>query len=160
MRLPMHYCTDVGQSGTPLDPPRPPTSLASCGWPPVTPSRWADPCRACGCMSATPAGDSNRSGFPGRSPSAGAVWRRGFSTTPARKPRRGGGVPHPRGVGVTAVVAREAPNGEQQLVAYIVGESASPSDAEAREWLRRRLPEHMVPSAFMYLRALPLTPSS
>jgi amino acid adenylation domain-containing protein len=66
---------------------------------------------------------------------------------------------HPQ-VGCCAVVAREAPNGEQQLVAYIVGESASPSDAEAREWLRRRLPEHMVPSAFMYLGALPMTPSS
>ena len=50
-------------------------------------------------------------------------------------------------VGCCAVVAREAPNGEQQLVAYIVGELGCPSDAEARDWLRRRLPEYMVPSA-------------
>jgi amino acid adenylation domain-containing protein len=63
---------------------------------------------------------------------------------------------HPE-VGCCAVVAREAPNGEQQLVAYIVGEPGRPSDAEARDWLRRRLPEHMVPSAFMHLRELPTT---
>ena len=50
-----------------------------------------------------------------------------------------------------AVVAREAPNGEQQLVAYIVGEPGCPSEAAAREWLRRRLPEYMVPSAFVHL---------
>ena len=62
-------------------------------------------------------------------------------------------------VGCCAVVAREAPNGEQQLVAYIVGEPGCPSDAEARDWLRRRLPEYMVPSAFMHLSALPTTTS-
>jgi amino acid adenylation domain-containing protein len=60
-------------------------------------------------------------------------------------------------VGGCAVVAREAPNGEQQLVAYIVGELGCPSDAEARDWLRRRLPEYMVPSAFVHLSALPMT---
>jgi amino acid adenylation domain-containing protein len=64
---------------------------------------------------------------------------------------------HP-GVGVCAVVAREAPNGEQHLVAYIVDESG-PADAEARDWLRRRLPEYMVPSAFVHLSKLPTTAS-
>jgi amino acid adenylation domain-containing protein len=62
-------------------------------------------------------------------------------------------------VGCCAVVAREALRGEQQLVAYIVGEPGCPSDAEARDWLRRRLPEYMVPSAFMHLSALPTTAS-
>jgi amino acid adenylation domain-containing protein len=62
-------------------------------------------------------------------------------------------------VGCCAVVGREAPNGEQQLVAYIVGEAGCPSDAEARGWLRRRLPEHMVPSAFVHLSAFPTTAS-
>ncbi len=62
-------------------------------------------------------------------------------------------------VGCCAVVAREAPNGEQQLVAYIVGEAWSPTDAEARNWLRRRLPEHMIPTAFVHLSALPQTAS-
>jgi amino acid adenylation domain-containing protein len=65
---------------------------------------------------------------------------------------------HPE-VGGCAVVAREAPNGEQQLVAYIVGEPGHPSEAEARNWLRHRLPEYMVPSAFAYLGALPRTAS-
>ena len=62
-------------------------------------------------------------------------------------------------VGCCAVVAREAPNGELQLVAYIVGERGRPSDSEARDWIRRRLPEYMVPSAFMHLSALPMTAS-
>jgi amino acid adenylation domain-containing protein len=63
-------------------------------------------------------------------------------------------------VGCCAVIDRVAPNGEQQLVAYIVGEPGRPSDAEARDWLRRRLPEYMVPSAFMHLSALPMTTSA
>jgi amino acid adenylation domain-containing protein len=62
-------------------------------------------------------------------------------------------------VGCCAVVAREAPNGEQQLVAYVVGEPGCPSDAQVRDWLRRRLPEYMVPSAFIHLGALPMTAS-
>ena len=65
---------------------------------------------------------------------------------------------HPA-VGGCAVIAREAPSGEQQLVAYIVGEPGRPSEAEARDWLRRRLPEYMVPSAFMHLSTLPMTAS-
>jgi thioesterase domain-containing protein/acyl carrier protein len=62
-------------------------------------------------------------------------------------------------VGCCAVVAREAPNGEQQLVAYVVGEPGCPSDGQVRDWLRRRLPEYMVPSAFVHLGALPMTAS-
>jgi amino acid adenylation domain-containing protein len=62
-------------------------------------------------------------------------------------------------VGCCAVVAREAPNGERQLVAYIVGKAGCPSDAEARGWLRTRLPEYMIPSAFVRLSALPQTAS-
>lgn len=54
-----------------------------------------------------------------------------------------------------AVVAREAPNGERQLVAYVIGEQ--PDDGVARDWLRRRLPEYMVPSAFVHLDAFPTT---
>ncbi|OBF90840.1 hypothetical protein A5791_16070 [Mycobacterium sp. 852002-51163_SCH5372311] len=65
---------------------------------------------------------------------------------------------HPE-IGGCAVIGREAPNGERQLVAYIVGEPGRLSDAEARDWLRRRLPEYMVPSAFVYLSALPMTTS-
>src|SRR5262249_23771683 len=37
--------------------------------------------------------------------------------------------------------------------------SAGPSSHELRRYLRERLPEHMVPSAFVVLDALPLTPN-
>jgi amino acid adenylation domain-containing protein len=60
---------------------------------------------------------------------------------------------HP-GVRSCAVVAHEAPNGEQRLVAYIVGGAG---DNAARNWVRRRLPEHMVPAGFVHLDALPMT---
>jgi amino acid adenylation domain-containing protein len=62
---------------------------------------------------------------------------------------------HPK-VGACAVAAREAPSGQLQLIAYIVGD---PSHAEARDWLRQRLPEYMVPSAFVQLSSLPMTAS-
>ena len=48
-----------------------------------------------------------------------------------------------------------------RLAAYVVagpGQTA-PTAAELRGWLRRSLPEHMVPGAFVPLPALPLTPS-
>jgi len=58
-----------------------------------------------------------------------------------------------------AVVARPAPHGEQWLVAYIVGEPEHLNDTQARAWLRQRLPEYMIPGAFMHLDALPMTPN-
>ena len=58
---------------------------------------------------------------------------------------------HP-GVNACAVVVNEAPNGEKQLVAYIVDEPGCPSEAGVRDWLRRRLPEHMIPSSFTHHR--------
>ncbi len=60
------------------------------------------------------------------------------------------------GVREAAVVAREDASGERRLVAYVVGEASA---AELRAHLKGRLPEHMVPSAFVALDALPLTPS-
>jgi pristinamycin I synthase-3/4 len=46
---------------------------------------------------------------------------------------------------------------EERLVAYVVGEGADPG--ELRSWLRERLPEHMVPAAFAFVGAFPITPS-
>ncbi|HEX5715932.1 MAG TPA: amino acid adenylation domain-containing protein [Thermoanaerobaculia bacterium] len=57
---------------------------------------------------------------------------------------------------VTEVVVLALPLGEDvRLVAFWVGEE----EVEPRSWLRRTLPEHMVPSAFVRLEALPLNPN-
>ncbi|HEU4556897.1 MAG TPA: amino acid adenylation domain-containing protein, partial [Longimicrobium sp.] len=58
------------------------------------------------------------------------------------------------GVADCTVIVRDDETGDRRLVAYVVSEA----DAEAlRAHLRRRLPEYMVPSAFVFLDALPLT---
>jgi amino acid adenylation domain-containing protein len=56
------------------------------------------------------------------------------------------------------VMAREDEPGDRRLAVYVV--PAAPLGAEAlRAHLRARLPEHMVPSAFVFLHALPLSPN-
>ena len=62
---------------------------------------------------------------------------------------------HPE-VAEAAVVAREDASGHARLVAYLAG-GAVP--AGLRGFLRERLPEHMVPSAFAALEAFPRTPN-
>ncbi|HVT17366.1 MAG TPA: amino acid adenylation domain-containing protein [Thermoanaerobaculia bacterium] len=59
------------------------------------------------------------------------------------------------------VVAREHLPGDCRLIAYMAGQPAAPVPAveELRDFLRRRLPEYMVPAAFVAMAALPLTPS-
>ncbi|MBV9774976.1 MAG: amino acid adenylation domain-containing protein, partial [Gemmatimonadetes bacterium] len=56
-----------------------------------------------------------------------------------------------------AVVAREDEPGRRRLVGYVVAAGELPSAAELRAFLGERLPEHMVPGAFVALDALPLT---
>jgi len=66
---------------------------------------------------------------------------------------------HPA-VRAAIVTVREDVPGDQRLTAYLVaGEAASPSAGELRRHLRAKLPEHMVPSAFVTLAALPLLPN-
>ncbi|MEW5929980.1 MAG: amino acid adenylation domain-containing protein [Gemmatimonadota bacterium] len=55
------------------------------------------------------------------------------------------------------VVVREDAPGDRRLVGYVVAEGAAASPGELREHLGGRLPEHMVPGAFVALESVPLT---
>ncbi len=55
------------------------------------------------------------------------------------------------------VILREHRPRDQRLVAYIVAKGSSPDPTELREFLRRSLPEFMIPSAFVILEQLPLS---
>ncbi|MEP7242924.1 MAG: amino acid adenylation domain-containing protein [Gammaproteobacteria bacterium] len=69
---------------------------------------------------------------------------------------------HPQ-VREVVVNARDDAAGEKRLVAYAVvapeAGAAKPTADTLREYLKEALPEHMVPSAFVILERLPLTPS-
>jgi amino acid adenylation domain-containing protein len=77
---------------------------------------------------------------------------------------------HPE-VAESVVVAREDMPGDRRLVAYVVpsvravSPQADPTEASRklasrlRGYLAKQLPDHMVPSAFVVLERLPLTPS-
>jgi len=58
-----------------------------------------------------------------------------------------------------AVVCREDAEGDRRLIAYIVRGETFPSASEMRSFLKRTLPDYMVPSGFVFLDALPLTPN-
>jgi amino acid adenylation domain-containing protein len=62
---------------------------------------------------------------------------------------------HP-GIGECAVVARDV-GGDRRLIAYYVG---AVDVAQYREHLRARLPEYMIPAAFVCTPALPRTPNN
>lgn len=58
------------------------------------------------------------------------------------------------------VVAREDVAGDKRLVAYVTPRAEGKPGAESlRTFLKTALPDHMVPSAFIVLEHLPLTPS-
>ena len=67
-----------------------------------------------------------------------------------------------QGVGETAVIAREDEDGERKrLVAYIVPKDSSdaPTASELRDFVKRKLPEYMVPATFVNLEMMPLMPN-
>ncbi len=54
---------------------------------------------------------------------------------------------------------RESASGDKRLVAYLVSEETAPAVSEIRAFLKTRLPEYMVPSAFLLLDRLPVSPN-
>ncbi|WP_051240371.1 non-ribosomal peptide synthetase [Paenibacillus alvei] len=56
------------------------------------------------------------------------------------------------------VLARKSGSGDLQLCAYVVGEGAL-DVAELRRFMGRHLPSYMIPSFFMQLEKMPLTPN-
>jgi amino acid adenylation domain-containing protein len=64
------------------------------------------------------------------------------------------------GVKQGVVAAREDHTGAKRLVAYVVlSEGQSPDPKTWQVYLKPRLPEHMIPSAFLALDSLPLLPN-
>lgn len=60
----------------------------------------------------------------------------------------------------TAVIAREGEAGEKRLVAYVVlARNSSVAESEFHGYLRQRLPDYMVPSMFVTLETMPMTPN-
>lgn len=58
------------------------------------------------------------------------------------------------------VSAREDAPGDMRLIAYLVPAVADyPSDSDLRNFLRDRLPDYMIPAAFVVMPSLPLTSS-
>jgi pristinamycin I synthase-3/4 len=66
---------------------------------------------------------------------------------------------HPE-VAQVAVLAFEHASGDRRLVGYVAGmDTSAPRLNALKDWLKERLPEHMVPSTLVLLDRLPLTPN-
>jgi amino acid adenylation domain-containing protein len=66
---------------------------------------------------------------------------------------------HPR-IAAAAVKAWHDASGEMSLAAYVVARSnPSPAAAELRRFMRQSLPSYMIPSRFVTMDALPMTPN-
>ncbi|MDJ1175086.1 non-ribosomal peptide synthetase [Roseofilum capinflatum] len=64
---------------------------------------------------------------------------------------------HPE-ISSAVVIVREDSPGDKRLVAYIVAKKEVAS-SDLRGFLKTKLPDYMIPSAFIFLEAIPLTPN-
>ena len=63
-------------------------------------------------------------------------------------------------VQASCVIAREDIPGQKRLVAYVVlHQHCTPAISELRQYLKAKLPEYMMPNAFVVLESLPITPN-
>jgi amino acid adenylation domain-containing protein len=65
---------------------------------------------------------------------------------------------HP-GIANSVVLLREDVPGDKRLAAYLIANEPRPSVSEITNSLRAQLPEYMIPSAFVFMEAFPLTPN-
>ncbi|MEO1373456.1 MAG: amino acid adenylation domain-containing protein [Cyanobacteria bacterium J06635_10] len=66
---------------------------------------------------------------------------------------------HPEVRSVVVIVLEDVP-GDKRLVAYLVlHQEQTPTVSDLRHFLKQKLPEYMMPTAFVFLSALPLTPN-
>jgi len=65
---------------------------------------------------------------------------------------------HP-GVDDNAIVVRQDSTGNKRLIAYVVRNNESVVESELRSHVQAQLPEYMVPSEFVFLNSMPLTPN-
>ncbi|MDJ1181649.1 amino acid adenylation domain-containing protein [Roseofilum sp. BLCC_M143] len=57
------------------------------------------------------------------------------------------------------VIVREDTPGDKRLVAYLATDESPLSTSELRSFLTSKLPEYMLPNAFVFLAAIPLSPN-
>jgi amino acid adenylation domain-containing protein/thioester reductase-like protein len=63
-------------------------------------------------------------------------------------------------VQVCCVIPREDTPNDKRLVAYVVADQdCTPTISELRQFVKAKLPEYMIPNAFVILESLPLTPN-
>ncbi|WP_416209758.1 amino acid adenylation domain-containing protein [Nostoc sp. LEGE 06077] len=55
------------------------------------------------------------------------------------------------------VIAHEDTPGQKRLVAYVVPQKPQPTTNELRDFLKLKLPNYMIPAAFMALESIPMT---
>ena len=63
------------------------------------------------------------------------------------------------GVTDTAIVLHQDSTGNKRLVGYVVRINEAVTEANLRAHVQAQLPEYMVPSEFVFLKAMPLTPN-